>query len=286
MPSYSTRFSRLLALLIIASPVFSAAREPAEKLVFKKIEGNDLKLHVYKPAAWKTGDRRACMVFFFGGGWVGGTPAQFYPHCEHLSEKGLVAISAEYRTKKSHGTDPFACVEDGKSAIRWVRENAAQLGIDPTKVIAGGGSAGGHVAACTGTIKGFEKGNVNISSQPSAMVLFNPVCDTSAKGYGSKKLGSRWQEISPLHHISNGTPPTCIFHGKADTTVPHQNAHDFKVLMQKNGKRCELHTYNDAKHGFFNFGRGDGSAYRSTIAKMDAFLISLGYLPKEKTNHK
>ena len=73
-----------------------------------------------------------------------------------------MAISAEYRTKKSHGTDPFACVEDGKSAIRWVRENAAQLGIDPTKVIAGGGSAGGHVAACTGTIKGFEKGNVNI----------------------------------------------------------------------------------------------------------------------------
>lgn len=281
MPNNLLRITPLLAALLAASTAAAKPRTPDEKLIFKKSAGGDLKLHVYKPRDWNPGDKRPAIVFFFGGGWVGGTPGQFYAHCEHLSAKGMIAISAEYRTKKSHGTDPFSCVEDGKSAIRWVRENAAQLGIDPGKIIAGGGSAGGHVAACTGTLTGFDTGNKRVSSMPAAMILFNPVCDTSPKGYGANKLGERWREISPLHHISNKTPPTCIFHGKADTTVPHQNAADFKAAMKKTGRRCELHSYNDATHGFFNFGRGDGSAYRDTVAKMDIFLTSLGCLPVE-----
>ena len=280
------RFSLLLAALLAVSTAVAKPRAPDEKLIFKKAEGGDLQLHVYKPQGWDPGDKRPAIVFFFGGGWVGGSPGQFYPHCDHLASKGMVAISAEYRTKKSHKTDPFSCVEDGKSAIRWVREHAAQLGVDPTKIIAGGGSAGGHVAACTGTIKGFETGNTEISSLPAAMVLFNPVCDTSPKGYGSNKLGDRWREISPLHHISKKTPPTCIFHGKADTTVPYKNAADFQAAMAKSGTHCELHPYDDAKHGFFNFGRGDGSAYRNTVAQMDSFLATLGYLPKGKDGKK
>ena len=74
-------------------------------------------------------DKRPAAVFFFGGGWVGGSPRQFYPKCHLLAERGMVAISAEYRTKKSHGTDPRACVEDGKSAARWIHEHAAELGM-------------------------------------------------------------------------------------------------------------------------------------------------------------
>ena len=286
MPKNLFRLSPLLAALLVASTAVAKPRAPDEKLIFKKVEGGDLQLHVYKPQDWDPGDKRPTIVFFFGGGWVGGTPGQFYPHCDHLASKGMVAISAEYRTKKSHKTDPFSCVEDGKSAIRWVREHAAELGVDPAKIIAGGGSAGGHVAACTGTLTGFETGNKKVSSAPSAMVLFNPVCDTSPKGYGTNKLGDRWREISPLHHISKKTPPTCIFHGRADTTVPHQNAADFKAAMAKSGQRCELHSYDDAKHGFFNFGRGDGSAYKSTVAKMDSFLATLGYLPKDNDGKK
>jgi len=270
------------ASLVGLSTVFANAAQPDEKVVFKEVEGDDLKLHVFKPDGWSKDDKRPAIVFFFGGGWVGGSPAQFYPHSEHLAGKGMVAISAEYRTKKSHGTDPFACVEDGKSAIRYVRAHAAELGVDPEKILAGGGSAGGHVAACTGTIKGFEVGDTEVRSIPVAMVLFNPVCDTSGRGYGIKKFAGRWREASPLHHISNKTPPTCIFHGEADTTVPHKNAADFRDAMAKLGRRCELHSYPGEKHGFFNQGRGGNKAYTDTVAKMDAFLTSLGYLGKAK----
>mgnify|MGYP002021636834 CR=1 FL=1 len=66
---------------------------------------------------------------------------------------------------------------------------------DPNKVVAAGGSAGGHVAACTGTVTGFESGELKFSSVPAALILFNPVCDTSPSGYGNNRLGKNWKKI-------------------------------------------------------------------------------------------
>ena len=90
----------------------------------------------------------------------------------------MVAMTAEYRIRNMHGTLATACVADVKSAVRWVRANAVKLGVDPDRIAAGGGSAGGHVAACTGVIDGFESKDEDdkISSAPNAMVLFNPPC--------------------------------------------------------------------------------------------------------------
>ena len=268
----------IFTLLLTSKILHAQSNSPDQKIAFKKFKESSIELHVFKPEKWKVSDKRTVIVFFFGGGWTGGTPKQFYPHCRHLSKKGLIAISAEYRTKKNHGVEPMQCVEDGKSAIRWVRANANLLGIDPNKVVAAGGSAGGHVAACTGTITGFESGDLKFSSVPAALILFNPVCDTSPLGYGNNRLGKNWKKISPLHHINKKTPPACIFHGSADTTVPFNNVLQFKKKMDGLGLRCDLHAYDDQKHGFFNFGRGDGAAYTDTVKKMDSFLDSLGLI--------
>ena len=147
-------------LLTIATLCCAAENSPEPKvqkkeIVYKKIGDVELKLHLYESKS--ENKKRPAIVFFFGGGWTGGSPKQFFPHCEHFASLGMVAISAEYRVKSRHGTTPFECVKDGKSAIRYVRANAKKLGIDPKKIIAGGGSAGGHVAACTGTIEGHEE---------------------------------------------------------------------------------------------------------------------------------
>ncbi len=276
----------VLSILLTSHILYAESNDPDQKIEFKTFKKSGIKLHVFKPEKWKESDKRTAIVFFFGGGWTGGTPKQFYPHCQHLSKKGLIAISAEYRTKKSHGVEPMQCVVDGKAAIRWVRANANVLGIDPKKVVAAGGSAGGHVAACTGTVSGFESGDLKLSSVPVALILFNPVCDTSPAGYGNNRLGKNWKEISPLHHINKKTPPTCIFHGSADTTVPFDNVLQFKKRMNEIGLRCELHTYDGKKHGFFNFGRGDGTAYTDTVSKMDAFLDALGLIRYPDKKHK
>ena len=209
---------------------------------------------------------------------------EFFQQCEHLADRGMVAMSAEYRVRSRHGSTPFECVRDGKSAIRWMRKNAADLGIDPTKVAAAGGSAGGHVAACTALIEGLANGSnqipaaENVSDVPNALVLFNPVIDTSKLGFGYKRLGDRYKEISPLEHVRPNLPPTLVMQGEADTTTPVSGHREFERRMTLHRNRCKLILYPGQKHGFFNPDRGDGSGFRETTKAMTEFLESIGYL--------
>jgi len=304
-----TRMSLVVVVVAaLAATCWAGARKPGQKRrpkmqptrseVFKTIDGARLRMHIFEPEGLKPSDKRPAIVFFFGGGWTGGTPTQFYAHCKYLASRGMVAMSAEYRVKSRHGVTPFECVTDGKSAVRWVRANAAKLGVDPARIAAGGGSAGGHVAATTGTIEGLEeKGeDASISSKPDAMVLFNPALvldfeEWKKRGIPEARLaqirerfdGRDPKGISPCHHVKKGAPPTIIFHGKADTTVPYATAEAFAQAMKQAGSRCELEGYEGQGHGFFNFGRGDGSAFYQTMAEADKFLASLGWLEGEPT---
>lgn len=278
-----TRYSlAALALLTLVAPSLPGQQPgefpPDRVATYKTVSGGDLQLHVFLPGDWSAADHRGAIVFFFGGGWTGGNPRQFFPHCKRLAERGMVAISAQYRTKGSHGTDPFACIEDGKSAIRWVRAHATEWGIDPKRVAAGGGSAGGHVAASTGTLLHLRNTDEDqsVSSVPGALVLFNPVVDTTVRGYGSAKLGARAVVASPAHHIRAGVPPAIIFHGTADTTVPFENVERFRAEMLKHGNHCELVPYEGKAHGFFNYSR-DKEMFEDTMRRAEEFLRRHGY---------
>ena len=260
--------------------------------VYKTIGDVKLKIYIYEPKGHKAGGRRPGIVFFFGGSWIGGTPKQFQEHCQYLVSKGMVAMTADYRVAKRHGTKPFHCVRDGKSAVRWVRQNARRLGVDPNRIVSGGGSAGGHVAACTGILpKHDEPGeDDNVSSVPNALVLYNPVISTAlADGvtpYGGdtnetlmKRLGLKDPAtLSPYHNIRKGLPPTLVLHGKADTTVPYSTAEAYVKEATKTGLRAELNGYDDMPHGFFNFGRRDNKMFLATVTRMHEFLGSLGYV--------
>ena len=249
---------------------------------YKEASGAKLFLHVFNPEGHKTTDARPAIVFFFGGGWNGGTPKQFEPHCQYLARRGMVAITAEYRVKSRNKTSPFECVADGKSAVRFVRSNAAKLGVDPKRVAAGGGSAGGHVAAATGNCPELEEPgeDTKISSQPDALVLFNPVYDNGPKGYGHSRVQPRWQAISPMHNIRKGAPPTIVFLGTKDDLIPVATGEEYDRRMKAAGSPSELHLYKDATHGFFNQGR-PGDHYADTVTKMDAFLVKHGWLQKK-----
>jgi dipeptidyl aminopeptidase/acylaminoacyl peptidase len=95
-------------------------------------------------------------------------------------------------------------------------------------------------------------------------------------------MGTEPRNLSPVHHVKAGVPPTIIFHGKSDQTVPFTTAEAFANAMKKAGNRCELVGYEGQGHGFFNYGRGDSRYYRETLAAADKFLVSLKYLPEEK----
>ncbi|MDX9981567.1 MAG: alpha/beta hydrolase [Lentisphaeria bacterium] len=274
----------LLFGLALAQPALAEDKPvPDQTPVYKRVGETELKLHVFLPANHQPSDRRPAIVFFFGGGWVNGAPVQFYPHCEYLAGRGMVAIAAEYRVRSKHGTTPRECVMDGKSAIRWVRRHAGELGVDPERIAAGGGSAGGQVAAAVATVKGFEEAgeDTGVSCRPNALVLYNPVFDNGPKGYGHDRVAAYWQEISPLHNLAAGTPPTVVFLGTQDRLIPVATAEAYQQAMQQAGGRCDLHLYEGQGHGFFN--SKNAEYYRKTVRETDRFLASLGYLEGEPT---
>jgi acetyl esterase/lipase/lysophospholipase L1-like esterase len=282
--------STIITCALLISAIFNSSAQnitPNEKLLYKEVNGDRLYLHLFKPEISKK--PTAAIIFFFGGGWTGGTPKQFYQQSNYFASRGILAIAAEYRIKNKHNTSPFDCVEDAKSAIRWVRENAKELNIDPNKIVASGGSAGGHIAINTALIKGLENENENaaISSIPNVVIAYNPVLDTTKKGYGSKKVAGRETEISPTHQVKKEMPPMLIFHGKKDKTVPFENATRFTSLMKKAGNYIELVAVENVGHGFFNgdfFRKGAGNKYYNlTTYKTDLFLEKLCYLKGKPT---
>ena len=272
---------RLFSLIALSLGFcFSASAEWLTIETYKTVENGDpLELHIDFPPGHKASDQRPAIVFFFGGGWKFGKPGQFYPYIQALSQEGLVAISAQYRTKTSHEASPVDCVKDGKSAIRYIREHAAELGVDPNRIIAGGGSAGGHVAACTAIdIAPYELDeDIAISSRPQALVLLNPVLSVGPDGYAHgyvKQFIQSWEDISPLQNVETGFPPTLIQVGTADKILPVGMAEEFEEKMKNAGNFVDIVFYEGASHGFFN-----KPEYRAeTIEKIKEVLRSLGYI--------
>ena len=252
--------------------------EPDKSLVYKKTDGKDLHLHVFLPKNWRKSDKRPGAVFFFGGGWVGGSPRQFYPQCHLLAQRGMVAISAEYRTKKSHGTDPRKCVEDGKSAARWIHEHASELGIDMDRFAIGGGSAGGHVAAATHFCEGFDAEGEDkaIPTTADALLLYNPVLDNGPGEYGHDRVKDYWKEISPAHNIEGAktVPPTLYMLGTKDKLIKVETAKRFQKAVQDAGGRMDLKLHQDAPHGFFN----RPPHLEKTHKELTGFLADLGWI--------
>jgi acetyl esterase/lipase len=256
-----------------------------EEIVYKRASDCELKLHIAKPAGVAPQGGFPAIVFFFGGGWVGGTPTQFFPQCEYLASRGMVAISAEYRTHNDHGVTPFECVADAKSAMRFVYSHAEELGIDPARIAAGGGSAGGHLAAATATLAGLDEPgeDTSVPCRPVALVLFNPVYDNGPDGHAHDRIGERYPEFSPYHNLSADTPPTIVFLGTEDELIPVKTAENFKAKMEGFGVRSELCLYEGQEHGFFNYRDGQNPCYNQTVIAADKFLTSLGYLTGEPT---
>jgi acetyl esterase/lipase len=249
--------------------------------VFKSTPQGELKIHLYFPKDWKASDHRAAIVFFFGGGFINGTPRQFTTTAEYFASRGMVAASCEYRIRNTHHTGPEASIEDAKSAVRWLRANAASLGIDSSRVLAGGGSAGATCAAFAAYNTSYEPEgeDTSISSKPNALVLYNPALgfgrDTSQFQPELLKMGGfllSWK-------VTKGGPPAILFFGTEDSLL--EKARDFAGRMQENSNRVELYTAAGQKHGFFNdrFNDRPGSPWHAPVVhRTDLFLASLGYL--------
>lgn len=260
---------------IKAFPAYPDTLEGASIYNYKVAGDIFLNLHVLKT---KSDNPVPAVVFFFGGGWKGGTIKQFEPHIRYLQNQGITAIAVDYRVSSRHNTQPVHAVQDAMDAIIYIKQNADELGVDHDRIIAAGGSAGGHLAAATATLKHFYPQESKFSPVPYALILFNPVISTMPEGYGYERLQDMAWSLSPSHHVIADLPPTLIFHGTNDKTVPLANILEFEEKMKSKENRIEVKIFEGKGHGFFNYGRKQNKDYQETIIYMKTFLQSLNLL--------
>ena len=218
---------------------------------------------------------RAAIVFFFGGGWKGGTTRQFARQATYLAGKGMIAAIADYRVQSRHGVTPDVCIEDAKSAVRWLRQHADELCIDPARLVGSGGSAGAHLAACTALVPGFDApgDDRSISTRPDALLLYNPVLEVLPRHVPEMvPTAEMGEQISPVRYVDEHTPPTLLLYGTEDQLA--EPAPRYVEQATAAGCRAELYLAEGQGHGFFN----ETPWFERTLERAEEFLISLGYL--------
>lgn len=251
-------------------------------LTFRTVGNTPLRMRRVRPAGWSKSKRLPVLILYFGGGWGGNCAGEFKWMKNYFVDQGFVVLITEYRLgapieQKS--------IPDTKAAVRWVRANADTLGIDPQKIIAIGSSAGGHLAAATGTVKGYELAgeNLAISSRPNCIISLWPVMDLT-KSFGNVTSVDP-KLVSPAWAMDDTVPPILVMTGSNDPYISgvkqfNTNAATYKFVHQ-------YKEYPNAGHdfGFRPVGATDkGNAGEdSTIAWSMAFLKQRGLTPGSVT---
>ena len=274
----------VLGLLVVfaAASAWAADRkaDPGKSFVYKQSAGKPQEMEIYFPPDWKAGGPKVPgMLLFHGGAWVGGTLDQFRNAAHYFATRGLVAATANYRMlKKGEGKNSDGvieakrvCLTDAKSAIRWFKQHADELGIDPQRVIVGGGSAGGHLAVLATTNPGLDDPNdpKDFDTSVVAYVLFNPAFSPGDKGD---------DEVNVLKHLKASFPPAIMFFGTDDTWKPGADA-ALQQLKSLGNTTTEMWLAAGQKHSFFN----KQPWQDITLTAADNFLVEHGFLKDKCT---
>ena len=253
------------------------ALKPDYRIVYKETAQGPLLLEIFQTDSHSK-KPQPCFVGIHGGGWIFGDPSDVYPYIDWATRHGMTGISIQYRlSDPKNNLSVFDCVKDVRSAVRYIRAHARELYIDPDKIILCGSSAGGHLALAAALFDKIndEQDMLSISSIPNAIILLSAVVDTSPDGFGSEKIGKCWQELSPLHNIRPGLPPTLILHGDADRTVPVQGVKALHELMRQNNNDSILHL---EKHQGHVYMQKHEKFYLPTLSQMETFLQRRGFI--------
>jgi acetyl esterase/lipase len=225
--------------------------------------GGERKLHLdlYLPKG-RTKSTPA-VIFIHGGAWKSGKRSDMKFYCVKFAEKGYITATVTYRLT---GEAPFpAAVHDVKCAVRWLRFNAVKYKLDPERIVVSGNSAGGHLSMMIGysddlSLEG-SGGYNSVSSRVCAVVNFYGPTDLTTdfakkQGVVEDLMGGKtfdespdvYKLASPLFHLTKDDPPTLIFHGTIDSTVPIVQADKLAEKLKKLGIDYVYERYNGWPH--------------------------------------
>jgi acetyl esterase/lipase len=257
-----------VAMAFVAVLNTLGAATPGAQWTYKTVDGKELKMDVFLPEGYAEGTQFPIFVVFHGGSWKSGAPDMHYPDCAYWSQRGMIAVSVDYRLKDRDNVEvPIECVKDAKSAIRFLRKNAVELKINPDKLAAAGGAAGGQLAAALAMVPGASDDwdDLSISCVPNAAILYNPWFKCEA-------------ELCPPEFVTNGLPPIITFVGSEDPGIPTESLVDFHNDLKRAGNDSEFYVGKGGKHGFCNGRNPRNRFFYWSLDLADQFLVKSGIL--------
>jgi len=276
----------MLRLLLIAFAGVSAFAAVTKDIEYARVDDKPLALDLYAPEK-QTGP---LIVFVHGGAWRGGSKAEM--PLGDLVAIGYPVATMDYRLSTVARFPAQA--HDIKGAIRFLRAKQTSLGIDATRIIIAGTSAGGHLAALVGVTNGHREleGNVGgnsdqssdvqgimsffggsdlttilAQSTPHGLTVRVPALDLLLGGQPDKEIDLA-RLASPVFHVDKNDPPLLLVHGDQDPQMPINQAHELQGAYEKAGAKSEFKVIYGAGHGGKIFFDPDHIAWvKSFLAK-------------------
>ena len=237
-------------------------------IVYATYGDREVMLDLYLPKE-PTSEKLPCIVVIHGGGWRNGDKTKFAAQAAYLADQGFAAACIGYRLLPEV-TFP-APIVDCKAAVRWVRANAAKYGIDPDRIGATGGSAGGHLTAMLASshkvaeLEG-DGGNAGVSSRIQAAVAMAAPGDMSAYATRTGARPELAALISPMTHIDADSAPMLMLHSTDDRTVPIAQSEGMLSKYKELGLPTDLIQIENGGHAFWNSPQWFGEAMEKATA--------------------
>ncbi len=261
---------------------------PGKAFEYKTTNKKPQSLEVYFPQGHDpTKAKVPGVLLFHGGGWSSGDLGQFRYSCEYFAKRGLVAATANYymlgeAEQKALGlseAEPKAlaqggkrkriCVTDAVTALRWFKQHAGELGVDPDRIVVGGGSAGGHLAMLATLNRGLDDPSdpKDIDSSVLGYLLFNPAFTSKGR--------DRDDEVDVFAHLKPGIAPSLFLFGEKDSWKAASD--ELLPVLRKTGAKAEMLVADGVGHSFWM----QPEWYDCCLIECDRFLVSLGVLKGE-----
>jgi len=271
--------------LILSLPSDPAAIEIRRDLVYRTVDGRDLKLDAVIPPG--EGPHPAILTIH-GGAWRMGSKAMDAPIAAQFAKEGFAVFSIDYRLAPIHPHP--AQIEDCVAAIQFVRSKSKEFRIDKDRFGAWGASAGAHLAALLATRddlrdeKASDPARRESTRLSCVVAYFGPMLLAKVPGAaGSQKLvddlmgkdatAEDYREASPVSHVSPDDPPFLLVHGTRDSLVPIRQSENFLEKLRAKGVACDLVRVEGGGHGDFAIRDPDGEHMKRTVAFLRERLI-------------
>ena len=259
-----TRYIPTRVEILEARTLLSSSPKITRNIVYRDVSEDRETLDVYRPANASSDEKLPVIVAIHGGGWAKFSKADYGQKVSQFTRSGFIVVAPNYRLSRPDRPSWPLNFQDVRDAVRWVRIHADEIGADPKRIAAMGESAGGHLAELLGTYSDQTSAS-ETSARVQAVVSFYgpsdlpslyPQSPTAASrlreflGGTPKQIPARYEDASPIDHVSPDDPPMLMIHGSADTIVPASQSIELAKRLRAEGVPSTLIILPGEPHGF------------------------------------